>query len=232
MYAIEGNYFNVSSFSGQSITSPGAYTENNLAGFGQFFTVDAAGVFTSGNIQSAELNWRRRTCGPITWLGGFRWVEWNDQMQIGEVVAGTPIGGYATQAGNDLYGGQIGMDVCLWGNKKGLVKVNGVGKSGIFYNTAYQRTGADFGLAQGPIVAGAVADQTAFFGEVGANASVRLASWLSWRAGYTLFWLSGVATSANQLSTTDLAGNVPTATINTNGSVLLHGVTTGLEARW
>jgi len=61
---------------------------------------------------------------------------------------------------------------------------------------------------------------------------VRLASWLSWRAGYTLFWLSGVATSANQLSTTDLATNVPTATINTNGSVLLHGVTTGLEARW
>jgi hypothetical protein len=41
-----------------------------------------------------------------------------------------------------------------------------------------------------------------------------------------------VATSANQLSTTDLAANVPTATINTNGSVLLHGVTTGLEARW
>jgi hypothetical protein len=34
------------------------------------------------------------------------------------------------------------------------------------------------------------------------------------------------------LSVTDLAANTPTALINTNGSVLLHGVTTGLEARW
>jgi hypothetical protein len=83
-----------------------------------------------------------------------------------------------------------------------------------------------------PTLASAVADQTAFVGEVGANASLRLTEWLSWRAGYTLFWLSGVASPASQFSTTDLAVDPPTATINTNGSVLLHGVTTGLEARW
>jgi hypothetical protein len=41
-----------------------------------------------------------------------------------------------------------------------------------------------------------------------------------------------VASPASQFSTTDLAVDPPTATINTNGSVLLHGVTTGLEARW
>jgi hypothetical protein len=67
---------------------------------------------------------------------------------------------------------------------------------------------------------------------VGANASVRLTDWLSWRAGYSVFWLGCVATPAEQLSATNLAGNTPTALINTNGSVLLHGVTTGLEARW
>jgi len=59
---------------------------------------------------------------------------------------------------------------------------------------------------------------------------VRLTDWLSWRAGYSLLWLSGVATSADQLSRTTFTP--PTATINTHGSVLLHGVTTGLEARW
>jgi hypothetical protein len=41
-----------------------------------------------------------------------------------------------------------------------------------------------------------------------------------------------VATPTNQLSVTDVFASPPTATINTNGSVLLHGVTTGLEARW
>jgi hypothetical protein len=52
--------------------------------------------------------------------------------------------------------------------------------------------------------------------------------------GYVLFWLNGVALPADQLSTTNLNDvTAPVgATINTNGSVLLHGATTGLEARW
>lgn len=49
---------------------------------------------------------------------------------------------------------------------------------------------------------------------------------------YSLFWPSAVAVPANQLSTTNLAAVPSAATINANGSVLLHGATTGLEARW
>jgi hypothetical protein len=233
VYSIEGNYFNVSSFAGQAATPVGTYSESNLAGFGTFGPVFAAEVLTSASIQSAEINWRRRTCGPITWLGGFRWVEWNQEMLIGEV---NDFGPYVFDArtGNDLYGGQVGMDLCLWNNKTGPLKVNGIGKAGIFYNNAYQRmAGIDFSSDPATTtLASAVADQTAFVGEVGANASLRLTEWLSWRAGYTLFWLSGVATPASQFSTTDLAVDPTTTTINTNGSVLLHGVTTGLEARW
>ena len=60
---------------------------------------------------------------------------------------------------------------------------------------------------------------------------MRLTSWLSWRLGYSLFWLSGVAVPASQLSTTDL-NNPSATTINTNGSALIQGVTTGLEARF
>ncbi|MEI7781459.1 MAG: hypothetical protein WCJ18_05990 [Planctomycetota bacterium] len=233
VYSIEGNYFNVRSFAGQAATPVGTYNENNLAGFGQFGPVDAAEVITNANIQSAELNWRRRTCGPITWLGGFRWVEWNQEMLVGETSAGGPYV-FDTRTGNDLYGGQVGMDLCLWNNKTGPIKVNGIGKAGIFYNTAHQRmAGIDFSSDPATTtLASAVADQTAFVGEVGANASLRLTNWLSWRAGYTLFWLSGVATPAGQFSTTDLAVDPTKTTINTNGSVLLHGVTTGLEARW
>jgi hypothetical protein len=77
--------------------------------------------------------------------------------------------------------------------------------------------------------------QASFFGEVGANATVELTNWLSWRVGYTLFWLSGVATPANQLSVVTLdpgTGTTVANGINTSGSVLLHGVTTGVEARW
>ena len=231
-YTIEGNYFQVRPFSGQSSLPTGSYAENNLAGL--YDTgLTSAQVFTSGNIQSAELNWRRKTCGGlITWLGGFRWVEWNQQLNINEVFPTKPVSDLTVNTGNDLYGGQVGMDVALW-DAGGRLRINGIGKSGVFYNTAYQRTifqQSDIGA----ISAGAVADQTAFFGELGVNANVSLTKWLSWRAGYTLFWLSGVTVPADQLAVTNisLAPPVGSALINTNGSVMLHGVTTGLEARW
>lgn len=232
-YAIEGNYFDVQSFSAQRATplTAGGYTMNNLAGL-NFTGIDTAQVSTSGQIQSAELNWRRRQCGlPITWLAGFRWVQWNQRLQVTDEYS-TPSPGVDTVnviTGNDLYGGQAGMDLGLW-NSGGRFTVNGIGKAGIFYNTAYQRTDISTQPAVAP--AAAIAEQTAFFGEVGVNSSLRLTKWLSWRAGYSVFWLSGVAIPANQLSLVNQPAPNDVATINTNGSVLLHGVTTGLEARW
>ena len=152
-------------------------------------------------------------------------------MQVSDVYSisgpGTDIVNVAT--GNDLYGGQAGMDIGLW-NGGGRFTVNGIGKAGIFLNNAYQRTAVPSGGSLLP--AYATAQQTAFFGEVGVNSSLRLTNWLSWRAGYSLFWLSGVAVPASQLSLVNQPVPNEVATINTNGSVLLHGVTTGLEARW
>jgi hypothetical protein len=205
--------------------------EQNLAGFSDE-GFDGAQVLTNGSIQSAELNWRRRECWcPVTWLAGFRWVQWNQQMRIIEHLDGSPYSSFTTETGNDLYGGQGGMELGLW-NSGGPFTVTGVGKAGIFYNSAYQRSAyQDPGYANS---AAAVADQTAFFGEVGVNGSLKLTDWLAWRLGYVLFWINGVAVPADQLSTTNLNDATPPvgATINTNGSVLLHGVTTGLEARW
>ena len=231
-YAIEGNYFNVRSFAGERSTAPtyDGYMMKDIAGLP--YTVDWAQVMTSGQIQSAELNWRRRQQGglPITWLAGFRWVEWNQRLQVNDVYAyGAGVDTVNVVTGNDLYGGQAGMDVALW-NRGGFLKVDAVGKAGIFYNNAFQRTGVPTEFV--PLTAYAKAEQTAFFGEFGVNSSLRLTKWLSWRAGYSLFWISGVAIPANQLSLVNQPAPNDVATINTSGSVLLHGVTTGLEARW
>ena len=238
VYAIEGNYFQAGMFSGDATSLPIAnppwdmLQENNFNGQ-NYNPVDSAQLFTTSFIQSAELNWRRRTCTPITWIGGFRWVEWNQQMNITEYAGGQQVGFFNTATGNNLYGGQGGVDIALWNDNNGPVKVNAVGKAGVFYNNAFQRSFSDTGgLSQ----YSAIADQTAFFGEFGVNSSVRLTSWLSWRLGYSLFWLSGVAVPASQLSTTnqpDPNGNPNNiTTINTNGSALIQGVTTGLEARF
>lgn len=239
IYSVEGNYFNVRPFDGEQSTphSNGAYEMNNIAGYGPgpgFQGIDWAQVTTNAAIQSAELNWRRRTCSPVTWLAGFRWVEWNQNLQALDMyttTAPSPVQEaerFNVGTRNDLYGGQAGADVMLW-NNGGPIRFNAVGKAGVFYNTAVQRTDGFSGGTPIPMLS-AAAQQTAFFGELGIFGTWQMTDWLAWRTGYNFFWLSGVAVPVDQLSTTDLLGG--TASINTNGSVYLNGLQFGLESRW
>jgi len=238
IYSVEGNYFNVRPFDGEQSTphSAGGYQMNNLAGLGPypgFRNIDWAQVTTNAAIQSAELNWRRRTCGPVTWLAGFRWVEWNQGLQVLDTygtTAPTPLlqaERITTNTINDLYGGQAGADVMLW-NNGGPIRFNAVGKAGVFLNNAVQHTDGFSGVPLGPMSASA--QQTAFFGELGVFGTWQITDWLAWRTGYNFFWLSGVAVPVDQLATSDV--NTNAATINTNGSVYLNGVQFGLESRW
>jgi hypothetical protein len=240
IYSVEGNYFNVRPFNGEQSTPPtaGAYQGNNLAGLKPidspgFQDIDWAQATTNASIMSAELNWRRRTCGPVTWLSGFRWVEWNQSLQVLDSYGTTDPTAVVqseritTNTINDLYGGQAGADVMLW-NNGGPIRFNAVGKAGVFLNNAVQHTNGFSEGQLGPL--SAAAQQTAFFGELGIFGTWQLTDWLAWRTGYNFFWLSGVAVPVDQLNTTDVLGN--TATINTNGSVFLNGVQFGLESRW
>jgi hypothetical protein len=225
-HAIEGNYFNVGSFNGEHLAFGG---DNYIPAPGLPVTLPDSTVLgaveSSGRIQSAELNWRRRDCNhPLTWLAGFRWVQWNQDFLFAATDFATA-SGIVSETGNDLYGGQIGADLGLW-NSGGRFTVNGIGKAGLFYNQAYQRSASFEDDALLSLSDGAE-DGMAFFGEVGINASLALTRWLSWRAGYSFFWLSGVAVPSNQFDTLDGGDS-----LNRSGSVLLHGVTTGLEARW
>ena len=238
-YSIEGNYFQARPFdaTGNVPAGGGPYSLTNTGDLA-FADIESAQITTSSSIQSAELNWRKCECWcPITWLAGFRWVEWNSQATIDYAFENpNPFGSgnVATTIGNNLYGGQLGADMRLW-NNGGPWRLNGIGKAGVFYNYAsFQRSTAGFTTSGGsPSPLGSVsatADQTAFFGEVGLNSTYWITKWLAWRAGYSVFWLSGVATAPQQFPLNNFGDG--TATINTNGSVMLHGVTTGIEARW
>ena len=241
-YAIEGNYFQARPFNatGYAPQSGGPYTLTNTGNLA-FADIESATVSSSGWIQSAELNWRKNECwSPITWLAGFRWVELNSQANVDYRFANTDPSAYGTgtidtNAGNNLYGGQMGADVRLW-NKGGRWRANAVGKAGVFYNAAsFQRSTAGFvtnnGVPSSLGTVAATADQTSFFGELGMNSTYWITDWLAWRAGYTVMWAAGVAVAQQQLPL-NYFGSSGTATIDTNGSVLLHGVTTGIEARW
>ena len=249
--AFEANYFIVQSLTGTASlpTTSRGYEQASLHGF-IYNDINDATVDTDSKIQSLELNYRRRR-GFATFLAGFRYVEWLSTMQINDNFTSiippgaAPFDGtdaFTTRTGNELYGGQLGCDLMLW-NRGQRIRVNGVGKAGVFFNQAFQRSNVTTtAVAPPPGVFNPInttmsqsIQQTSFFGELGGNATVDLTNWLSWRIGYNVFWLSGVATPANQLSVATVdpgTGNVATNGINTSGSVLLHGVNTGVEARW
>lgn len=250
--AFEANYFIVPSLAGAASlpTSLRAYEQNDLNGF-IYSDINDATVDTDSQIQSLELNYRRRR-GFATLLAGFRYVQWTSTMQINDNFTAIPTpptvppqfngsDAFTTTTGNELYGGQLGCDLMLW-NRGQRIRVNGIGKAGVFFNQAFQRSNVTTTAPAGspgftPIntTISQSIQHTSFFGELGGNATVDLTNWLSWRVGYNVFWLSGVATPANQLSVATVdpgTGNVASNGINTSGSVLLHGVNTGIEARW
>lgn len=233
VYAIEANYFEVQGFNGSRTLPVNApYGMEDLAGY-TFNDVDAAQVLTSAGINSFELNWRRWNCRNITWLAGFRWVQWNETLGIQDdfndgVMTGVDTIGIQTE--NDLYGAQVGMDAMLL-NLHQVVRFNGVAKAGVYGNQQAQATASFGGDRMTPETISVASNPVAFFGEIGINGSVRLNDHWSWRAGYNFFWLSGVATAANQLNTIDTTGTKP-STIDTTGSVLLTGVNTGFEFIW
>lgn len=233
-HGIEANWFDVQNFEGTREIPQGMsqYAMNNIAGM-TFADIDTAVIGQTAAFKSFELNWRRRTCTPFTWLAGFRWAEWDQSLTTldtyTDVTAASGVDAASVVTGNNLWGGQVGVDALLW-NTGGRLTFNGVAKAGAFYNyQAFQRTellgDRQFGNFS------AAANGTAFLGEVGVNGTVQICSWLYWRAGYNFFWLSGVAVPAAQLSITNQP-EPPTTALNHAGSVFLHGVNTGLEARW
>lgn len=228
----QADYFNVTAFKlSRAVAGNPELAEENLAGFSDT-GFQSASIGGSGTLQSAEINLRhRRPGGSTAWLVGFRWVQFDQTLSIAEAaVVPDPLRSLIqSRVENDLYGGQCGFDTLLWNVPGGPLRVNAVGKAGVYaaaarQSLAYQDTdGFVLGL-------GDATTDTAFFGEVGMNASLRLTNMLSARAGYTLLWAGGIAVPAGQFSANDF--NTGVAGIDTSGSVLLHGFTVGAEARW
>lgn len=235
--AFELNYFSVGAFQGlaEAFAQPGQTFSSVGLGGVPFNDVLGAGLETTSGIKSWEFNLRKRGGGPVTWIAGFRWVEWTQQLVTADVFDNGGVPGfdvYGVETGNNLYGGQLGADVMLW-NRGDRIRINGLAKGGVYYNyQAWQRSRILSESALLDAVVGTTKDTVSFVGEVGLVGEYRIFDWLSWRAGYTVWWLGGVANAANQLARSDFTVDPPTTGISPYSSVLLHGATTGLEARW
>jgi hypothetical protein len=203
------------------------------------FLDEASGRLT-GSIQSAELN-RRWMLGPSSqFLVGFRWLQWYETLALADsygidtINAGRDL--YDTSAINNLWGGQIGIDSTVLQLRHGF-RVEGLVKAGAYANNAGQ-TSRYANVFQGGSYSNSVSvDESpasaSFVGEVGLTGVLPLGPNWDFRFGYLGLWVTGLAQPAGQLSGQSLALGEPTeGSLNTDGTVIIQGLTLGLEGRW
>jgi len=236
-YLYAGNFYAQQSLpsvaNGYVAASPGIYG-NSFSGK----TISSAQQQLIGSLQSAEINYRE----PLGWgatrfLAGFRWLQWRENWSMVDQFSDSTITGtdnWQNNCLNNLYGGQIGLDTMLWNSGKGM-RLEGLVKGGAYYNAATQ-TSTYNTVGSTPFADGITVNSPAgcaFVGEVGLTGVVPLRKNLDLRCGYFGLWLSGLAQPTRQLSGQVITPQAPAAgSLTTNGSVVLQGVSLGLEGRW
>ena len=179
------------------------------------------------DFHSFHLNLRHRARDCVTLVGGFRWIELGELLEVRQIE---PVSRdlFSVDTDNHLYGFQLGTDLdLLYRSRWSLVATT---RAGVFYNRADQVTLAPVLTGIQGVVDNVSAkdDHTAFVGELGVEGQYSVTSRISLTAGYRLYWLEGVALAPNQLRTTDL--NAPgSATVDTGGSLFLDGATFGVN---
>ena len=237
-HAIEATYLRAANFRSMrplstvsvpyELAAPGIYGNT-----GKIF--DGGDANLGSRVQSFELNSHHCHGQHLRFLAGFRWIEWQEQFTLQDGNLGGVTDFYQTNCFNDLYGGQIGLDANLvalpW------VRFDSVVKAGVYYNNAVQSSQYTTNDPLNPGTASVAVGQSpasgAFAGEVGVTGVIPITSCLDIRLGYFGLWLSGIAQPTQQLSGQQLTPGQPAVgALNTNGSVVLQGVSLGLEGRW
>jgi hypothetical protein len=210
------------------------------------------------SLYSAEADGRLALSSRLTVLAGFRWLQLNDTLQgtlspadrtapvwkqtcstspctlidVAQAQPGGPAGSYppfwTTNAANNLYGLQIGVDGTLF--ELGRFAVDGQIKIGLFDAHAQQTTGVS--LEKVVYLASATSNQAAFVSEAGLQLKYQVLDRLALKTGYEALWLSGVALAPGQIQQTVTAGgNTPVHALGVKygSSVLFQGFTAGLE---
>lgn len=248
-YLYAGNFYSERSLTtvrdGYATAAPGIYGN----AWGPAGTpLNSASATLLGNLQSAEINHRKCVFGGLgQFLAGFRWLQWNEQLNMTDTFSFPPppaavtdagVDGYSTRCFNNLFGGQIGLDAKLLQIKR--MRLDGLVKAGAYYNAASQQSrygyvsdgvGGPFAFSTGFRNSSPAA--CSFVGEVGLTAAIPLRDNVDFRFGYFGLWIDGLAQPTNQLSTQTLTQiDPPSGTLDTTGGVILQGVSLGLEGRW
>jgi hypothetical protein len=192
-------------------------------------------------LHNVEFNLVHRCCcscdKELWWLWGIRYLDINeDFFYLTENDGGTSVSSSATEieTDNDLIGFQFGArGTRRFGCK---LRVEGEVKAGLYANMAEQDTAISFNGSVQEDYDPVRDDQIAFVTDAGVQFSYDCCCWLTFRAGYHVLFVDGVALAPENFQP-DLVSNLLLSLeqperLNANGSVLYHGATAGLECRW
>jgi hypothetical protein len=140
-------------------------------------------------LNSGEVNLRRRYNSRLAVLAGLRFLELNERFQIN-----SDSGGFRSLTDNDLYGLQVGADV-KWLRIRRSVLFSTI-KSGIYYNNAdvSARAQSNAGL----LAFEDDEDEAAWVGELAAGLLIPMGPQADLRIGYQGLWLDGVGLAPDQ----------------------------------
>src|SRR5262245_592121 len=228
--AVELSYFGANQWNEERSLASGMNL--SLAGalgavLNDFNLADVMEISLRSQLHNAEINYLRDLPG-VTLLAGFRYLNWQEQLQIHTIDSDLDESDYHVDLSNNLCGGQIGLRMARF--VEGL-ELDLTGKAGLFGNEATQAQRItnldgtsivrDVGTTNGAL---------AFVGDLNFSANCSLTRVWRIRGGFNLIYVSGLALAFNQLD----FSNSPSSgrRVRQDADVFLHGFNVGLEAIW
>ncbi|MCA9150388.1 MAG: hypothetical protein KDA92_13850, partial [Planctomycetales bacterium] len=184
-------YFGTDAWSGSQ--RGGGDVSPTLNGPGVTFPSTAPGTIIqadySSHLYSAEFNIRRRRSECVTYLAGFRWVEFGDTLTA-STIAPTTASLMTVDATNQMYGFQIGADTIVAQSNR--ARVDAIFRAGVLGNHIDHRASSpltgNFGTVGNVF---AEDDTAAFMGIIGVRGVVPVSGCWSAFGGYQAMWLDG-----------------------------------------
>jgi hypothetical protein len=218
-------------------------------GLEQFDLANYHSVWLSNDIDSMELNYRRRWQGPNclfqgSWLVGARYVQVKDNLTWLSVVPSSDPdapagerggeGHYSVTGANYMPGGQVGGDI--WVCMLPGFSIGAEIKAALLGNNAQQKTIMSswdpVNQFQGIIDEGVKHSKVAFVGDVSLMATWRLTPQWTLRGGYHMMFVEGVATALENFNPDVPALTTRTPFLADGGSLFYHGFSVGAEWMW
>jgi hypothetical protein len=213
----------------------------------QFHQAEYQRVKLDSDFDSLELNYRRRWMGPTclvqgSWLIGVRYFDLQDRLTFysfadrdvnlppGEDSGGDAL--YDLRTRNYMTGAQLGGD--MWLCLTPGLRLGIDGKAGLFGNNVKVNTALDghdpydnFVAFIAPEALGN--DKVTFIGEMSLLLTYQINHNFTFRGGYQMMWLEGVATALDNFNP-DITQRIPM--MADGGSLFYNGFTVGAEWMW